>query len=277
MSIKNKYSLLLGIALCLMEGAPRAGAMVFDWDTLTWAGGNLTGTYDIDAANPGNDIKITIAGDTGFFNSGYPQNVTDLQGGLPTAEKNLKTDLNWTANTMAITITIDFLYPLGADLAIIKLFDVDAGLPQTVKIKGKDVEIPGTRDWQDVIKDIQATAWGGGTVYPTNVTAGPASVVTGSGSTWLVTGVAGSPSTGATSGDGNVTIDFGTNLLTQVKYTWAAGADSLSDPSLQFIGLYDFSFQPRIPEYHPGWISAGLCGLLGMFRLGRRFLPRFQS
>lgn len=271
LTARNHLGLILVLTVAMFSWSARA--VVFNWDAISWTAGNLTGSYDIDATNPGNDLTITIAGDTGFFNTGYPANVTDLQGGLPTAEKNLKTDLNWTANTMAITITIDFHYAYGIDIAVLNLFDVDAGARQKFFIW----EIPGTRPWQDVIKDIQATKVGGGLVYPTNVIGGAANTVTGSGSTWTVTGIAPAPSTGTGSGDGNVTIDFGTNALTQIKYTWAAGSDSVADPSIQFIGLYDFSFNKRIPEYHPGLISAAVCFLLVAIRLVRRRIPNFAT
>ena len=253
----------------------KAEYVYFNWDNITtWTAGSLSGSFDIDPVNPGNDVTITITGDTSTFVSGYPADVAEMQGGHPTIQDSLKTYLDWTAAGQSITITIDFNYANGVRLAELHLFDIDADTNQViiVKDKGKDVplEIPNTKTWVDVITNIQATAVGGGTLYPTNVVGAVNNTVTGSGSTWAITGTSPAPSTNAGSGGGNVDIYFDNNFFTQIKYTWVAGDGTVTDPAAQLIGVFDFSWHSKIPEFHPGLVSASLCGLLGAFRYGRR-------
>ncbi len=250
----------------------------FDWDRadFVWTAGNLSASFEIDTENPGNDITITISGDTSYFLSGYPAKDTGLEGGKSPAENNLHTRLNWDQPGRSITITIDFHYAKGVDIATLTLFDVDAGNPELVT-KGKNTgePIPNTRQWVDVITNIQGKAVGGSTIYPSNVVGSGSNVVSGSGATWNVVGTGDAPNTGTGSGQGNVTISFGSNALTQVQYTWLAGNDSVADPAAQRIGIYDFSYASRIPEYHPGLFGASFCSLLIAMRHGRRCISRF--
>jgi hypothetical protein len=201
--------------------------------------------------------------------SGYPANNTELEGGLSPAEKNLKTRLNWDKEGRSITITLDFHYADGVRLAHLTLFDIDADNPEIIKKKA----VPNSRYWVDVISNIQATAVGGGTIYPTNVVGDVNNTVTGSGSTYAITGNSPAPNTGSGSEGGNVDIQFGSTFVTQIRYTWYAGPDTVTNPAAQHIGVYDFSYHD-IPEFHPSLISASCCGLLVVLRYGRRFLSK---
>src|SRR5436190_593234 len=42
-------------------------AVTLDWDTVTWTAGSLSNSYDIDAARPGNDVTVTVSGNTTLF------------------------------------------------------------------------------------------------------------------------------------------------------------------------------------------------------------------
>jgi hypothetical protein len=66
-------------------------AVVVDWDGLTWTPGTLTNSYNVGPAQAGNDITVTVSGNTGQLQpevlSPYPQTpaiTTNFQGGLGT-------------------------------------------------------------------------------------------------------------------------------------------------------------------------------------------------
>ncbi|MCD6051601.1 MAG: hypothetical protein K0Q55_3010, partial [Verrucomicrobia bacterium] len=77
---------LLAFALWLLPA--QAQAVVLDWDLVNWSSGSLSQSYDIDASNPGNDITITISGDTGYLAQNV-NDVTNLTGGTSPAQEAL--------------------------------------------------------------------------------------------------------------------------------------------------------------------------------------------
>jgi len=73
-----------------------AHAVTLDWDTVSWTAGSLNNSYDVDPARPGNDVTVTISGDTPQLtletvapNPMTPAITTDFEGGLGTAQNSL--------------------------------------------------------------------------------------------------------------------------------------------------------------------------------------------
>jgi hypothetical protein len=156
-----------------------------------------------------------------------------------------------TASTSSyIQVTINFNYTGGANNISFNLWDVDWG---------------GNTSWIDRISNIQATAVGGGTVYPTTLTGSSANSVTGSGATALVTGISGS---GQTSANGNVSIGF-TQTVTSVSFRWSNIAST--SRTTQYIAVSPVTFTgigTPVPEVNSSVAALLLCaGVLGFARL----------
>src|SRR5688500_12030634 len=114
--------------------ATNSQAVVVDWDALTWSPGALTNSYDVDPAQAGNDITVTVSGSTAQLqpevvapNPQTPAITTNFHGGLGTVQNTLSIAVNFTNQTQSVTITVDFsaLYSLGVQNVSFTLFDVD--------------------------------------------------------------------------------------------------------------------------------------------------------
>lgn len=245
-----KTRLLVAVCAVLLFGGflQPANAVLFDWDTVTWAPGSLSNSYDIDATNPGNDVTITITGSTDNFIHDYVQLNQDFQGGLATAENVLSVLVNLGNDAASITITVTFHYAFGVEDMEFTLFDVDR------KQSGSFV---------DEIRTIKANFEGGADIAATSVTGSANNTVSGSGLGVTIVGTAQTPDTGTGSGDANATISFGTNALSEFSFVYGNNLDANNNPAQQGIGFYDFSFKKRIPEYHPALVASLMCGLFG--------------
>src|SRR5436190_4665238 len=91
------FPLFLGCFL-----AANAHAIILDWDSVSWTAGSLSNSYDVDAARPGNDITVTVSGNTAQLTtelaSGSPMTpavTPDFQGGLAAAENTLCLAVNF--------------------------------------------------------------------------------------------------------------------------------------------------------------------------------------
>lgn len=229
-------------------------AIVVDWDALTWTPGTLANSYDIDPAKAGNDITVTVSGNTGQLQpeiiSPYPQTpaiTTNFQGGLGTAQNTLSIAVNFTNQTESVTITIDFsaLYSLGVQNVSFTLFDFDFASG-------------GSSNYQDKLSGITALSIDGVTQVAPTITTSSANTLTGTGLTQVVTGTASVADTGATSGNGNVTISFGTTAIRSFTFTYGSGSGTVPDPTYQHVGIHDITFTP-VPEINPTWTALGSC------------------
>jgi len=229
-------------------------AVVVDWDALTWTPGTLTNSYDVDPAQTGNDITVTVTGNTGQLQpeilSPYPQTpaiTTNFQGGLGTAQNTLSIAVNFTNQSQSVTVTIDFsaLYSLGVQNVSFTLFDFDFASG-------------GSSNYQDKLSGITALSIDGTTLVAPTITTSSANTLTGSGLTQVVTGTASVADTGATSGNGNVTISFGTTAIRSFTFTYGSGSGTVADPTYQHVGIHDITFTP-VPEINPTWTAVGSC------------------
>lgn len=234
--------------------ATTSHAVVVDWDALTWTPGALTNSYDIDPANAGNDITVTVSGNTAQLQpeivSPYPQTpaiTTNFQGGLGTAQNTLSIAVNFTNQSQSVTITIDFsaLYSLGVQNVSFTLFDFDFASG-------------GSSNYQDKLSGITALSIDGTTLVAPTITTSSANTLTGNGLTYVVTGTASVADAGATSGNGNVMISFGTTAIKSFTFTYGSGSGTVADPTYQHVGIHDITFTP-VPEINPAWTAVGSC------------------
>ncbi len=251
--------------LSLSLGVLPARAVVLDWSNVTWTPGSLTGSFDIDPDNAGNDVTVTITGNTSrFFSSSYPQITDDFTGGLGSGTDQLDLYMDYSNTSQAITVTVTFHYAGGVSDVEFTLFDIDTG---AVTGKGKNPD----RAFVDQVRSITATATNNTLVAPTITVANSTYTKTGgSGTNQTITG---QDVANDFSGQGSASISFGTNTVSSFTFTYGEGAGSESDPFAQGIGLYDISYKPKVPEFHPGLISAGVCLLLA----GARRFPKLMN
>ena len=235
-----------------------ASALVLDWDSVSWVDGTLNNTFNVS----GNDVTVDVSANNGaalapFSGLPNPQTPTignSFQGGLATAENTLILAVDLDNSLQSITVTVSFAAFGGATDVSFKLFDIDAGGP-----------------YQDQVTSIQALSTDGTTLIAPTITTSANNTPIGTGLSQSVVGTATTPSTGANSGRGNVTIDFGTNDIQSFTFTYGSTAAFL-DPAYQHFGLYDIDFTP-VPEINPALISVLSCLTAAGLVLRRRSKP----
>lgn len=236
-----------------------ARAVTLDWSTVAWTNGSLTNSYNIDASSPGNDITITISGNTAQlvtdpFATGTPQTpaiTSAFQGGFGSVPKTLDLAVNFTDPSQGLTVTVTFsaAYAAGVKNVSFSIFDVDFNNDPV-----------NASTFQDEIRSITATTIANTTAAAT-VTGSTDNIVTGSGTPLAkADGTALSPDTGAGSGAGNTTIDFGTNAIKSFTFAYGSGASipGLTNPTFEHIGIYNIGFTP-VPEINPALASGFSC------------------
>ena len=252
------------IALLALAARPsNVWAVFVDWDTLIWTPGTLSNSYDVDPNSPGNDITITIGGDTQDLvvdpASGLqtPARTYSLQGGGPAGQLSLELATTMIPpNLMTVTVTFSPQYLLGVQNVSFSLFDIDQ------------------EEKQDLITDISARGVGGVVGYAATITNIGSSVShTGAGFGQRLRGIADSPDTGLSSGNGNATISFGSNAIQSFTFTFDS---TPGGPKLQKLALGDISFTP-VPEINPAIAAGGLCLIAGVAASRRYARKKRQS
>src|SRR5438067_4773911 len=234
--------------------AVTANAVTLDWDTATWTPGSLANSYDVDPGNAGNDVTVAVSGSTAQLqpslvapNPQTPAISAALEGGLSPVQKSLEIAVDFTNQTQSIVVTVNFAagYTQGVQNVSFTLFDVDFA-------NG------GGSTFQDQISSIQAVGADGVTLVAPTITVGSDVLLTGTGLSQMATGIATNADTGATSGNGNVTISFGATAISSFTFTYGSGSGTVANPTYQHIALDDISFTP-VPEINPAWSALGSC------------------
>ena len=229
--------------------------MLVDWSALNWPAGSLSNSYDVDPANAGNDVTVTISGNTGQLqtslvspNPQTPAITRAFDGGLGTSPLSLELALDLSSNAQSVTFTLNFSgsYAAGVSNVSFTLFDIDAN------------NISGST-YQDLISLIHATSTTGTLIAPTITNVGPNVGLTGIGLIQVLTGQTSTVDTGAGSGAANATISFNTTNIASITFTYGSSGLFL-DPTYQHIGIYDIDYSV-VPE--PG--ALGTCiGILSL-------------
>ena len=232
-----------------------AHAVVLNWDAISsdpnapgplgvWAPGDLVNSYDLNGDGV-KDIKVQITSQQGNIwdldpTSGSQAPVVNksLTGGLAENSLMLAADLH---TKSACTVRISFsggngaLNTPGAANVSFTIFDIDITTNA------------------DVISTIYGLATDGIThIAPTITNVGSGVLVTGSGLTYDLEGTGPSANN---SSNGNVTISFGSTLITDVFFNFGNTAGA---PRYQDIALSDITFTP-VPEINPAMAAGASC------------------
>lgn len=237
------FSAILAAGLLAMPGT--ANAVLLDWDSVTWTPGSLTRSFDIDASNPGNDVTVTISGDTGKFQAGYPAIVNDLTGGLNPVENSLQLFMDYSNRSQAVTVKVDFNYANGVDLVSFKLFDIDIG---------------SGNSFVDQIRNIQGSLNGGPAIAAT-LSGSANNVIAGSGLSQTITGTA---VTDSPSGNANAIVSFGSAYINSLTFTYGSASYASQNPAQEAISFHDINFRPVVPETGVT-LAAVACCLISVF------------
>jgi hypothetical protein len=259
-----RWILALFCTICAFAGT--APAALVDWSASNWPAGSLSNSYDVDPSNPGNDVTVTIGGDTGQLQpslaSGNPQTpaiTRAFDGGLGTSPYTLELALDLTSNTQSVTFTLNFsaLYAAGVSNVSFTIFDIDADNTSSSK-------------YQDVISSIYAISTTGTHIAPTITNVGANVSLTGTGVSQVLTGQVSTVDLGAGSGAANATISFNTSNIASITFTYGSSS-MFADPTYQHIGIYNIDYEV-IPE--PG--TLGVCVVVLCLALGtsRRWTKR---
>ncbi|HEX8899021.1 MAG TPA: hypothetical protein VF751_10005 [Chthoniobacterales bacterium] len=264
MSIRPLHTCVItAFCLAFFTAAP-ARALVLDWDTAVWAPGDLVNSYDLNGDTV-NDITVKVTSQQANIwavdptsGSQAPVDNQTLTGGLSPAQNSLMLAANLHTKS-ACTVQISFtggngaLNTPGATNVSFTIFDIDITTNA------------------DVISSIYGVAPDGTHVAATITNVGSAVTLAGIGLAQELTGNAASPDN---SGNGNVTISFGSTLITDVFFNFGNTAGA---PRYQDIAIGDISFTP-VPEINPAAASGVSCLLavgLATF-VHRRGKPRVK-
>jgi hypothetical protein len=237
--------LRLGLFGGILLIAKNASGVLLDWDSASWTSGSLSRSFEIDSSNPGNDVTITITGNTSRLDNNTPEINQAVTGGLSPTQDSLQFYLDLHSRSESITVTITFNYTMGVDSVAFKLFDID---------KNND---PGNDSvFTDQVRNIRAR-FNSSPYVGASVTGSSANSVSNNGATNAT--VTGTALSAENSGNGNASIGFGTNIVNQVTFTYgSSSANPWSDPSVEWISLHDISFR-RVPEMSTAAILGGGC------------------
>ena len=225
--------------------AGRADALVLDWDSVTWAQGSLINSYDLNG-DAVHDITVTITSRQANIWALDP--TTGEQ--TPTVNQTMTGGLSPTQNSLMLAANLK----TQSDLTVQLSFTGGNGAlnsPGATNVSFTIFDIDVTTN-SDIISDIYGVAPDGTHVAATITNVGPTIDVTGSGLTYTLTGNA---AAGNNTGNGNVTISFGSTLIYDVFFTFS---NTSGAPRYQDIGIGDISFTP-VPEINPAIASVGSC------------------
>jgi hypothetical protein len=252
-------SCLLAALVLLWLGMGRVQAITLDWNNVNWTADSLSQSFDIDPGNAGNDITITISGNTGDIDDSggaSPDDNTIITGGQGGTQESLylAADYGGSGRELVVTITFSAGYIYGVENVQFTIFDVD-----------RDSGV-----WRDQIDEMAGTR-NSATVSFADLTGTNFHDIFDSG-----TATARARGDGATENadpgtdDANLNVVFNDAPVDEVSFRWTNIDAALG---FQYIGLYDITYTPAVPE--PATVVGGM--LLGLFLTGYHIRQRLNS
>jgi hypothetical protein len=256
-----RFSLLGATALLFALLSATSSALTINWGTEPWAAGSLQNSYDIDPSRPGNDVTVTVSGNTGVLqpeltgsNPMTPAVAQSFQGGAGSVQNSLCIATDFANQSQGITVTVDFSaqYTQGVTNVSFTIFDVD-------------FSNASGNTYQDQIRNIRAVGIDGSLIAPT-ITTSANNVLSGTGLNQVVNGTVSTVDLGAGSGNANVTISFGNAAIRSFTFTYGSGTGTVANPTYQHIGMSNVSFTP-VPEMNPAFGASLSCLVAGLLVL----------
>jgi hypothetical protein len=229
---------------------PSVSGLVLDWNSVSWSnaspingpGNNVTfsNSYDLNGDSQTDiTVAITAQNNSTFTNDPTSGSLTpvinqSITGGQPAGQSSLMIagDL-FTKSDLTVQVSFFGGYP-GANNVSFTIFDIDITTNS------------------DIISGIYGLAADGTHIAATVSNIGPAVTWTPGGLAQTLEGNA--PATNNTS-NGNVTLSFGSTIITSVFFTFSNTAGA---PRYQDIALGDISFSP-VPEMNPAMAAGASC------------------
>jgi len=252
-SMRLRFSLFGATALLFAAICEPSSALTLSWGSEPWVAGSLQNSFDVDPAHAGNDVTVTVAGNTGQLqqelvapNPMTPAVAAAFQGGAGAPQNSLCIATNFANRSQGITVTVDFSaqYTQGVSNVSFTIFDVD-------------FSNTSGNTYQDQIRSIMAVGIDGSLIAPT-ITTSVNNVLSGTGLNQVVNGVVSTADTGPGSGNANVTISFGNAAIRSFTFTYGSGTGTVADPTYQHIGMSDVTFTP-VPEMNPAFGASLSC------------------
>jgi hypothetical protein len=252
-------SCILAALVLVCFGLGRVEAVTLDWNNVDWTADSLSQSFDIDPSNAGNDITITISGNTGDIDDSggaSPDDNTIITGGQGGTQESLylAADYGGTGRELVVTITFSAGYVYGVENVQFTIFDVDrdSGVwrDQIDEMEGRRnsavvsfADLTGT-NFHDIFDSGTATARARGDGATENADPG--------------------------TDDANLNVVFNDAPVDEVSFRWTNIDAALG---FQYIGLYDITYTPAVPE--PATVVGGM--LLGLFLAGHHIRHRIRD
>lgn len=258
----RRMTILAAVLLAVLFSPSVALCTVFNWpNPPAWAatGPAIGSTETVDYSfNAQGSLAVSVFNSGATWQTNYPQTASVgtaaaiVTGGTAKGTGSLQLYASAEVSTTTYAqVTINFNYTGGANNISFQLWDVDTSAAQFI----------------DTITNIQATAVGGGIVYPTTLTGTAGfNTVTGTGAAAVVTGTAAAANTTA---DGTVNIAF-TQTVSSITFRWSntdtgLGAQAIGVGPITFTGI-----GTAVPEVNSSSAALMLCGGVMGFALVRR-------
>lgn len=260
----RRMAILAAVLLAVLFAPSTASCAVFSWpNPPAWAAtGPASGsTETVDYSfNAQGSLAVSVFNSGMTWQTNYPQTANVgaaaavVTGGTANGTGSLQLYATTAVSTASFAqVTINFNYTGGANNISFQLWDVDAA-----------------GSFVDTIKNIQATAVGGGTVYPTTLTGTAGfNTVTGTGAAAVVTGTANAANN---TNEGTVNIAF-TQTVSSITFQWS---NSFAGTPLgaQAIGVGPITFTSIGTAFPEVGSAAGALALCGGLATGGRFRRR---
>ena len=243
---------LLLTALLAGAAISSRATVVLDWDSVAWTSGSLSNSYDV-TGDGVTDVTVSA--------SSQPSNIwtNDLTTGTltPTINQTLTGGLSPVQNSLMLAANLK----THSDVTVQLSFTGGNQLGRDVSFTIFDIDITTN---SDIISGIYGVALDGSQVAATITNVGSAVNPIGTG---LGTVLTGNSASADNSSNGNVTISFGSAVLTDVFFLFSNNAGA---PRYQDIAIGDITFTP-VPEINPAVTAVGSCLLaVGLTIFARR-------
>jgi len=263
-SLTHKFLSGIFVMATLVLLAPSSKAVGLSWSAagVDWTPGNLTQSFDVDSLNAGNDVTVTISGNTFFHTAtgtnGYVNNYVDDLPAIMTDLGAVREQNNGNPGdntTQALQLFIDSWNTLSESITVTMAFNYAGGVTvPTFNIY--DIDFAGEGGFQDEIRAIYGITTTGGTVFATiNSTGTNAGFVTVTGTS--IYGEFGTADNANSTGLFSFAPD---TRFTSISFVYGSGPNTpTSDPGAQWVALSDINWNP-VPEVGTALGCLAVCG-----------------